>query len=46
MKNKRTTINVSKELVEKLKEYGRKGDIYEDIIWRIFEKAGIKKENP
>lgn len=35
---KTTTIKVSVELQEKLKQLGKKGDTYEDIIWRLLEK--------
>ena len=33
----RTTIQVSKKLRDKLKELGKKGETYEDIIWKLVE---------
>lgn len=35
---KHTTIKISFELRDKLKEIGKKGDTYEEIIWRLLEK--------
>jgi hypothetical protein len=32
-----TTLKVSKELTEKLKQFGMMGDTYEDVIWRLLE---------
>lgn len=32
-----TTIKISKELKERLNALGRKGDTYEDIIWRLLK---------
>ena len=40
---KKTTIELSFELKEKLKELGKKGDTYEDIIWRLLEKQQTKE---
>jgi len=37
MSKKITTIRVSEELREKLKSMGRKGETYEDIIWKLIE---------
>lgn len=34
-RKKDVTIKVSRELKEKLNMLGRKGDTYEDIIWRL-----------
>lgn len=34
-----TTIAISKELRDKLKEFGNKGDTYEDILTRLYESA-------
>lgn len=36
-----TTIQISERLRDKLKEMGKKGDSYEDVIWGLVE---IKKE--
>jgi len=36
----KTTIRISKKLLEVLKRMGRKGETYEDIIWRLLEKCG------
>ncbi len=33
----KTTIQVSKKLRDKLKELGKKGETYEEIIWRLVE---------
>lgn len=38
-----TTIKISKELREKLKTLGGKGETYEDIIWRLLEKSRIEE---
>ena len=32
-----TTIKISIKLRDKLKELGKKGDIYEEIIWKLIE---------
>ena len=32
-----TTISISPELKEKLKNLGRAGDSYEDVIWKMYE---------
>jgi len=34
-----TYIRVSKKLANKLRELGKMGDTYEDVIWRLIEKA-------
>ena len=34
-----TTIAISRELRDKIKEFGRKGETYEDIIKRIIRIA-------
>ena len=36
-----TTIQISERLRDKLKDMGKKGDSYEDVIWGLVE---IKKE--
>lgn len=36
---KTTTIKISLELRDKLKELGKKGDTYEKIIWELIEKS-------
>ncbi len=38
-----TTIIIEKEVRDKLKEIGKKGETYNDIIKRLIEKCG--KEN-
>lgn len=35
----RTSISVSEELADELYERKRRGDSYEDVIWRLIEKA-------
>lgn len=37
-------IQVSPELIEFLKENGKKGDSYEEIIWRMLGKKEVTKE--
>ena len=32
---KKTTIEISFKLRDKLKEIGKKGDTYEEIIWKL-----------
>lgn len=32
-----TTIRVSKKLIDELKKLGKKGETYEDIIWRLIK---------
>jgi predicted transcriptional regulator len=39
MKNESTTIKVSTELRDRLKELGKKGETYEDIIERLLRVA-------
>ena len=34
-----TTISVSKELVEQIKEFGKKGEKYDEILARILKSA-------
>jgi hypothetical protein len=41
VKNMKTTIELSKETRDKLKNLGRKGDTYEDIILRLLEKKNV-----
>ena len=36
-KKETTTIKISRKLQNKLKEMGKKGDTYEDIIWRLIK---------
>ena len=36
---KTTTIKISLELRNKLKEMGKKGETYEEIIWKLMEKT-------
>ncbi|HLC79815.1 MAG TPA: antitoxin VapB family protein [archaeon] len=38
-----TTIQITPEAREKLKELGKKGDSYEDIILRLIEQNKAKK---
>lgn len=37
----KTRIQVSKELTEKLKEIGNKGDTYEDVIRKLINRYGV-----
>ncbi len=41
-----TTIQISKETREILKELGKKGETYDDIIRRLIELARSKEEEP
>lgn len=36
---KKTTIEISFELRDKLRDMGKKGDTYENIIWKLIEKT-------
>ena len=36
---KKTRIQVTKKLTEALKDLGKKGETYEDVIWRLIEKT-------
>ena len=44
MYEKLTTISLTRELVERLKALGRKGDRYEDIIRRLLEPVSKDSE--
>lgn len=37
--NENTTISISKEIKDKLKEFGNKGDSYTDILNKLYESA-------
>ena len=37
-KEKTTTIQISEKLKNELMALGKKGDTYEDIIWRLLKK--------
>ena len=39
---KRSTIQVSEELRNALKDLGKKGESYEDILWRLIEHWNSK----
>jgi hypothetical protein len=39
----RTTIQVTEELRNALKELGKKGESYEDILWRLIKGDKGKK---
>ncbi len=39
MKKEITTIKITKKLRDKLKEIGKKGETYEEIIWKLLEKS-------
>jgi hypothetical protein len=39
-----TTLKVSKDLTDELKLVGRKGETYEQIIWRILSERKKEKE--
>lgn len=42
----RTTISVSDELADELYTRKKRGDSYEDVIWRLIEQAGeVPEEN-
>jgi predicted CopG family antitoxin len=43
--SQKTLIQISKEIAEKLKEIGKKGETYEDIIIRLLERRGRKPKN-
>ncbi|MBU1245460.1 MAG: antitoxin VapB family protein [Nanoarchaeota archaeon] len=34
-----TTISIPKELCERIKEFGNKGETYSDVISRLYESA-------
>ena len=40
---KRSSIQVSEELRNALKDLGKKGESYEDIIWRLIRDSQFKK---
>ncbi len=40
---KRSTIQVTEELRNALKELGKKGESYEDILWRLINECKTKK---
>ena len=40
---KRSSIQVSEELRNALKDLGKKGESYEDIIWRLIKDSKSKK---
>lgn len=40
---KRSTIQVTEELRNALKELGKKGESYEDILWRLIKEHKPKK---
>jgi predicted CopG family antitoxin len=40
---KRSTIQVSEELRNALKDLGKKGESYEDILWRLIKENKPKK---
>jgi hypothetical protein len=44
MREELTTISVTRELVERLKALGRKGDRYEDIIRKLLQAHGGPQE--
>jgi predicted CopG family antitoxin len=44
MSSDKTTIALSRELVEKLKQLGRKGERYEDVIRRLLEASEGSEE--
>jgi hypothetical protein len=39
-----TSIKVSKELRDRLKDMGKKGETYEDIIWRLIGATETETE--
>lgn len=38
-----TTISISKEIREKIKEFGSKGDSYTDILKKLYESAKARQ---
>lgn len=42
MANETTTIKISTELRDKLKELGKKGETYEEIIMKLLKNADKK----
>jgi predicted CopG family antitoxin len=44
-KKEKTTIEISKETREQLKELGKKGETYDSIIRRLIESKKGKKAN-
>ena len=38
-----TTISVSKEIRDKIKEFGSKGDSYTDILEKLYESAKTRQ---
>jgi hypothetical protein len=40
---KRSSIQVSEDLRNALKDLGKKGESYEDIIWRLIKDSKTKK---
>ncbi len=45
MDEEQTTIRITKKLSEKLSDFGRKGETYEEIIWKLIAlKEGGKKK--
>lgn len=38
-----TTIQISKSLRDRLKELGKKGETYDEIIERLFQSAEMKR---
>ncbi|MCK5283726.1 MAG: hypothetical protein KAK00_10075 [Nanoarchaeota archaeon] len=34
-----TTISISKDMKDKIREFGTKGDTYEDILRKLYESA-------
>ena len=43
MKKSSTTIQISEELRNVLKDLGKKGESYDDIIWRLVKENKTKK---
>jgi predicted CopG family antitoxin len=41
---KSTTIQISEELRDALKDLGKKGESYEDIIWRLVKEGNKNKK--
>lgn len=41
----RTSISASEELADELYERKRRGESYEDVIWRLIEKADAHDED-
>jgi len=44
--NKSTTIKISLKLRDKLKELGKMGESYEDVIWKLIDRKSERRRLP